>query len=130
MTSPRASKPSPPARRWWMIRLLASARSIAAPGSYRPNRSSPIWPRRSRSTPGDGDSPVPLVDLKDVTVDLGGKTVVRDVSASIWPGELVGLIGPNGAGKSTLLRVILGLIQPTAGQVLFDGQPVWSGNRR
>jgi zinc/manganese transport system ATP-binding protein len=67
------------------------------------------------------------VELRDaltvegVTVRLGGKTVLDDVSFSIHAGEFTGLIGANGAGKTTLFRVILGLQQTSAGHVWSAG---------
>jgi zinc/manganese transport system ATP-binding protein len=64
-----------------------------------------------------------LLRLEDVTVRLGGRDVLKDVSFTIRPGEFTGLIGPNGAGKTTLLRVILGLQPVTSGEVLLDGEP-------
>jgi zinc/manganese transport system ATP-binding protein len=64
-----------------------------------------------------------LLRLEDVTVRLGGRDVLKDVTFSIRPGEFTGLIGPNGAGKTTLLRVILGLQAVTSGEVLLDGEP-------
>ncbi|MEM7058800.1 MAG: ABC transporter ATP-binding protein [Pseudomonadota bacterium] len=51
-----------------------------------------------------------LLDIKGLSVRLGGRTVVDDVGISVRPGECIGLIGPNGAGKSTLMRAALGLI--------------------
>ncbi len=48
-------------------------------------------------------------------------SAVDDVSFSVLPGEVYGLLGPNGAGKTTTLRMILGLIEPTVGQVSIDG---------
>jgi zinc/manganese transport system ATP-binding protein len=72
--------------------------------------------------------PAPLVELEAVSIQLGSRTILRDVSARIEPGEFVGVIGPNGTGKSTLLRVLLGLVQPVAGNVRFAGQPVRRGN--
>jgi zinc/manganese transport system ATP-binding protein len=65
-----------------------------------------------------------------VTVELGGRVVLQGVSATIDRGEFIGMIGPNGAGKSTVLRVILGLVHPVAGEVLFRGEPVHRGNRQ
>ena len=50
------------------------------------------------------------IGLDGVTVELGGRAVVDDVSASVERGEWVALIGPNGAGKTTLLRAIAGLL--------------------
>ena len=47
-----------------------------------------------------------------------------DISLSLNPGETVSLLGPNGSGKSTLLKILLGLKQPTSGQVLLEGQPM------
>jgi zinc/manganese transport system ATP-binding protein len=64
-----------------------------------------------------------LLRLENVSVRLGGRDILEDVSFSIHPGEFTGLIGPNGAGKTTLLRVILGLQPVTSGQVLLDGAP-------
>jgi iron complex transport system ATP-binding protein len=54
-----------------------------------------------------------VIDLSDLTVVLGGHTVLYDVSLAAGPGELVALCGPNGAGKSTLLRALAGLLPDT-----------------
>ncbi len=62
--------------------------------------------------------------LDHVAVALGGRPVLREVSARIAPGEFVGLIGANGAGKTTLLKVILGLLRADSGQVEVMGQPL------
>ncbi|GKT11676.1 MAG: zinc transport system ATP-binding protein [Thiomicrorhabdus sp.] len=60
---------------------------------------------------------VPLIEAQNIYQQFGDKKVLNDVSLSIHPKEIVTLIGPNGAGKSTLLKVLLGLIQPDAGNV-------------
>jgi len=53
-----------------------------------------------------------------------GAPVVDDVSFSVMPGQKLGIVGPTGSGKSTILMLLLGLYQPTAGEVLYDGIPL------
>lgn len=62
------------------------------------------------------------LSAEGVGVSLGGRPVVRSVSAQLRPGALVGVLGPNGAGKSTLVRALLGLV-PHTGTVLFGDMP-------
>ncbi len=54
----------------------------------------------------------------------GKITVLRDVSIRVAEGEIVAIIGPNGAGKSTLLKTLSGLVVPSSGTILFNGQPI------
>lgn len=56
--------------------------------------------------------------------------IVDGVSLEVRPGEMLGLIGPNGSGKSTVLRLLSGILAPTAGEVLLDGQPLRTLPRR
>ena len=58
--------------------------------------------------------------IKKVSKTYGNKVVVRDVSLSIKRGEVVGLLGPNGAGKTTTFYMIVGLVKPDGGSIIFD----------
>ena len=64
------------------------------------------------------------------TPSNGSKSVLRDVSVSVAPGEIVSLIGASGCGKSTLLRQIAGLDQPTGGEVRIDGTAITGIDQR
>lgn len=72
------------------------------------------WPRRQASA---GGTPEPVLELVGVTAARGGRTLFRDLSFAVRPGEIVGLTGPSGCGKSTLGDVALGLVPPLAGTV-------------
>ena len=63
----------------------------------------------------------PALDVTGLTVRLGGRRVLEEVSFALDAGEFMGLIGPNGAGKTTALRSILGLLRADAGRVEVDG---------
>ena len=65
-----------------------------------------------------------LLETRGVTQRFGGLVANSDVSISVGRGEIVGLIGPNGAGKSTLFNLIAGVLPPTQGSILFDGEDV------
>ncbi len=65
----------------------------------------------------------PVLRLDRVTVVLGGRPVLQEVSLAFAPGEFVGLIGANGTGKTTMLRAILGLVSPVSGSIEVDGRP-------
>jgi peptide/nickel transport system ATP-binding protein len=74
-----------------------------------------------------------ILGLEDVSYAYrgghAGQLAVQDVSLEITPGENLGLVGESGSGKTTLLRLLLGLLRPTAGRVLFDGVPLDLGDR-
>ncbi|MGD9919893.1 MAG: ABC transporter ATP-binding protein [Pseudorhodoplanes sp.] len=63
----------------------------------------------------------PLLSARDISVRLGGRTIVDNASVTLSAGEFVALVGPNGAGKTTLLKSLAGLV-PTFGTVEFEGQ--------
>jgi Fe-S cluster assembly ATP-binding protein len=71
-----------------------------------------------------------MLELKNISfgVDSDGmnKEIIRDISLTIPDGKLVVITGPNGGGKSTLAKVIAGIITPTSGQILLDGEDITS----
>lgn len=70
----------------------------------------------------------PLLELRHVSKAYGDPAdplhALHDISFRVERGEFVCMVGPSGGGKSTLLRLIAGLLRPTAGEILLDGQPV------
>jgi iron complex transport system ATP-binding protein len=64
------------------------------------------------------------VTIENLSVDLGRRTVLRNISATLTGGELIGIVGPNGAGKSTLARAMLGLVVPGCGTICIDGADI------
>jgi zinc transport system ATP-binding protein len=63
------------------------------------------------------------VELEKVTFRHGDVTILEDVDLAVEAGDFLGIIGPNGSGKTTLLRIVLGLLEPTAGGVRLFGRP-------
>mgnify|MGYP003565599101 CR=1 FL=1 len=64
---------------------------------------------------------MPFLEIQNIDVFYGDVQVIFDLSLKVEKGEVVSIIGGNGAGKSTLLRTISGLMQPSAGRILFGG---------
>lgn len=65
-----------------------------------------------------------MLDVRQLKVCYGQAPALHDVSFHVNKGELVAIIGSNGAGKSTLMRAISGLVHPSDGQILFEGQRI------
>lgn len=66
----------------------------------------------------------PILSVRNLSRAFGGLLAVNDVSFDVYPGTIYGLIGPNGAGKTTVINMLSGLLAPTGGSVLFNGQRV------
>jgi len=64
---------------------------------------------------------VPVIEFQDVSLDLGGRTILSNVSFAVYRGSFACVIGPSGSGKTTLLRLAGGLLSPNRGSVLLDG---------
>jgi branched-chain amino acid transport system ATP-binding protein len=64
---------------------------------------------------------VPALDLRNITIERGGRPVVKDVTITVPAGEVTALLGPNGAGKSSLVLAVGGVLRPKPGSVSLDG---------
>lgn len=73
-----------------------------------------------------------MIELKNVSFEVpdeespngGSKNIIRDVSFVFETGKFYGITGPNGGGKTTLSKLIMGILQPTGGQILMDGEDI------
>jgi Fe-S cluster assembly ATP-binding protein len=67
-----------------------------------------------------------VLELRDVTLELGGRRILNGLTVDFWEGHVHALIGPNGAGKSTLAGAIMGLpeYRHMQGEILLDGEPI------
>jgi ABC-2 type transport system ATP-binding protein len=65
-----------------------------------------------------------MLEVRNVTRRYGALTAVNNVSFTVAPGEVLGYLGPNGSGKSTTVNMLVGLLRPTGGTILFGGQDI------
>ena len=66
----------------------------------------------------------PLLEFRGVNTHYGAVHILKDVNLAIYAGELVCLLGGNASGKSTTLKTLLGMVAPTTGEVVLDGEVV------
>jgi len=66
-----------------------------------------------------------MLEVRGLKKNYGSLAAVSNVSFTIRPGEILGYIGPNGSGKSTTVKMLCGLLEPTAGHVLYEGRPIY-----
>jgi len=74
--------------------------------------------------PDPGVAPPPILRTEGLTVRFGGLTALNQISLAVVPGEIRAIIGPNGAGKSTLFNCLTGVLEPTAGRIVLDGEDI------
>ena len=73
--------------------------------------------------PGPSGGP-PLLSIRNLSVRFGGIVAIDDVSFDVPHGIICGLIGPNGAGKTTFINLLTGVLAPSTGQVLLNGNDI------
>ena len=71
-----------------------------------------------------------MLELREVSKSYGDTVALHATDLTVEPGQTTALLGPSGCGKSTLMRCMVGLITPTSGEVLFDGQAITPANAR
>jgi simple sugar transport system ATP-binding protein len=69
-------------------------------------------------------SEAPLLEARGIVKNFGKVAALRGADFEVQPHEVVALVGDNGAGKSTLVKALAGVLQPDAGEILFEGRPV------
>ena len=79
----------------------------------------------------------PMIKIRQLKIAFGDKIVLNDLDVDVYEGETLAVIGPSGTGKSTVIKVLTGLLPPTSGSVVIDGQETsgyseeeWDGLRR
>ena len=65
-----------------------------------------------------------MLEIKDLYVSYGMMEVLHGVSVNVEDKELVSIIGPNGAGKTTLIKTVMGLVRPTSGSIIYNGEDI------
>ncbi|MCG8511992.1 MAG: ATP-binding cassette domain-containing protein, partial [Rhodospirillales bacterium] len=71
------------------------------------------------TSPNDPRLKQPLLDVRDLSHFYGPRVGCRDVSFSLWPGEIIGIVGESGSGKTTLLNCLSAGLEPSAGEVFY-----------
>ena len=71
-----------------------------------------------------------VLEMNNIQKHFGDLEVLKDISLSVNKGEVLSIIGPSGSGKSTLAKVITGLLQADTGEVVFDGEMLYSKKKQ
>ena len=65
-----------------------------------------------------------LLEIKDLYKNYGEKQVLNNITLTVPRGKIIGLLGKNGTGKTTLIKLINGLLTPTEGEIIFEGEKI------
>lgn len=84
----------------------------------------------SRMEPQTTSTTVPLIEFRSVSRRFGTNQILRDVSLSVYPGETLVIIGESGCGKSVTMKLMMALMQPSSGEVWWDGRPLHDRTER
>src|SRR5690606_20895771 len=107
-----------------------AAPDAAVPDTPAPDAAAPDG--KAATAPAAGgrvaDASATVLQVTGVSAAYGSRTVVDDVTFTLRPGETLGLVGESGSGKTTVARLVLGLHEPTQGEIQLHGRR-WSGVR-
>lgn len=65
-----------------------------------------------------------MLELKNICYEKDNKKILKNINLIIADGDFVAITGPNGSGKSTLAKIIMGIVKPTSGKIIYDGQDI------
>ena len=71
-----------------------------------------------------------ILESREITKKYGSKTAVNQVSLGLETGLVYAMLGPNGSGKTTWMKMAAGLVKPTSGEILYQGNPVGVESRK
>ena len=107
-----------------LILLGFMANSIAAASASYGRIISAMGAKHDDLSGSNTDDIKGMVEIKNVSLNLGGKNILKDISFSAQPGTKTAILGPTAAGKTQLLYLMIGLLKPDAGSIHFDSVPL------
>jgi iron complex transport system ATP-binding protein len=69
------------------------------------------------------------LEIQNISLDYGPRSVIKDLSFQLQPGELLGLVGPNGCGKTSIIKALSRVLSPSSGRILLDGKDLATFSR-
>ena len=65
-----------------------------------------------------------MLELKNISFKIGDKEILKNINLKLEPGKFYVITGPNGSGKSTLAKIIMGILKPTTGKIIFNHEDI------